>query len=71
MADGRNMNANAPGHPHAISFSVADVADLAARLTLNYASQGNFNARQAGLNPRAFNVGQNLSCFFKLTQLTE
>ncbi|KAF8419737.1 hypothetical protein EV426DRAFT_719819 [Tirmania nivea] len=59
MADGHNVNANVPGHPHAISFSVADVADLAARLTLNYASQGNFNTRQAGLDPRAFNMQQN------------
>ncbi|KAF8436188.1 hypothetical protein BGX38DRAFT_99410 [Terfezia claveryi] len=59
MTDGRNMNGNTPGHPHALSFSVADVADLAARLTLNYASQGNFNARQTGLNTRAFNVSQN------------
>lgn len=45
--DGRSSNMNST----AISFSVADVADLAARLTLNYANQGNFNARQA-LPPR-------------------
>ncbi|KAF8470124.1 hypothetical protein BDZ91DRAFT_847275 [Kalaharituber pfeilii] len=39
-----------------ISFSVADVADLAARLTLNYATHANFNPRQPSLSARQFNA---------------